>query len=167
MSQKIIDYALDNLTPANPDSSCPATVTGCTVVSGPGSIPAGTYPKALDFSGGGQLKTTLPLPKLNRVKFCVRTIFRIDTAVTARQALLESNALPFGLYLTPGSGSTEFNLVAAVTTNAYGVGNAATEFFLDLHLGTWYTADLVYDTDTLAVFSTASFTQYTHSRTAP
>ena len=60
MSQKILDYALDTLTPANPDSSLPATVTGCTVVAGPGVTSLGTFPKALDFSANGRLHVALP-----------------------------------------------------------------------------------------------------------
>jgi LGFP repeat/Concanavalin A-like lectin/glucanases superfamily len=152
MSQKIIDYTLDSLTPANPDASCPATVTGCTVGAGPGATTLGTYPKALHFKANGKLKATLPLANLNTKKFCVRLVFRVDKAVTARQTLTESNALPFSFYLMPGTGTSDFHLVSAVTTSAYGVGKASTEFFIDLHLGMWYAADLVYDTDTLAVF---------------
>jgi hypothetical protein len=57
MSQKIIHYTLDSVTPANPDGSCPATVTGCTVVAGPGGTTLGAYPQALDFSAGGELKS--------------------------------------------------------------------------------------------------------------
>src|SRR6266542_1408348 len=156
MSQKIIDYTLNSLTPSNPDSSCPATVTGCTVVAGPGATTLGTYPQALDFSANGQLKATLPLANLNAKKFCVRLVFKVDNAVTARQTLTESNALPFSFYLVPGTGTSDFHLVSAVGTAAYGFGKASTEFFIDLHLGTWYTADLVYDTDTLAVFVNAT-----------
>jgi hypothetical protein len=152
MSQKIIDYTLNKLAPANPDGSCQATVTGCTVVAGPGATTLGTYPKALRFRAKGQLKATLPIANLNTKKFCVRLVFKVDKAVTARQVLTESNALPFSLYLIPGTGTSDFHLVSAVTTSAYGLGKASTEFFIDLHLGTWYAADLVYDTDTLAVF---------------
>jgi hypothetical protein len=152
MSTKIIDYTLNSLAPANPDNSSPATVTGCTVTGGPGVTTLGAYAQALDFSGGGQLKATLPLASLNAKKFCVRLVFKIDTAVTVAQTLVESNALSFRLYVEPGNGMSDFHLVAAVTTSAYGSGKASTEFFVDLHLATWYTADLVYDTDTLAVF---------------
>jgi hypothetical protein len=152
MSQKIIDYTLNSLAPANPDGSSPATVTGCTVVVGPGATTLGTYPKALRFGAKGQLRATLSIANLNTKKFCVRLVFKVDKAVTARQMLTESNALPFSLYLIPGTGTSDFHLVSAVTTSAYGLGKASTEFFTDLHLGTWYAADLVYDTDTLAVF---------------
>ena len=152
MSQKIIDYTLDSLTPANPDASCPATVTGCTVVGGPGTTTLGKYPQALDFSATGELKATLPLASLDAKKFVVRLVFKVDDPVSAPQTLTESNALPFSFHLVPGTGTSDFHLVSAVTTSAYGPGRASSEFFIDLHLGTWYAADLVYDTDTLAVF---------------
>jgi LGFP repeat-containing protein/concanavalin A-like lectin/glucanase superfamily protein len=150
---KIIDYTLDSLTPANPDASCPATVTGCTVVAGPGATTLGTYPNALDFGASGRLNATLPLASLDANRFCVRVVFTAGTnPVAARETLVESDALPFALSLVPGSGGSDFHLVSEVTTGGSGRGSAATEFFVDLHLGTWYTADLVYDTDTLGVF---------------
>ena len=151
MSQKILDYTLDSLTPANPDSTLPATVTGCTVVAGPGVTSLGTFPKALDFGANGQLHVALPVASLNRVKFCIRTVFKIDAAVTARQNLVASTALPIAFYVVPGSGGSDFHLVASVTTTAHGSGRASTEFLLNLHLGQWYVADLVYDTDTVAI----------------
>ena len=152
MSQKIVDYTLDTLTPANPDSSLPAVVSGCVLDTGPGATVLGNYPKALNFKGGGKLSAALPLPSLDARKFCLRVIFRADDPVTSRQDLLESNALPVAFYLAPGIGSSAFSLVASVKTRNYGVGKASSAYMLDLKLGVWYAADLVYDTDTLAVF---------------
>ncbi len=149
---KIVDYTLDSLTPANPDGACPATVAGCTVVAGPGSTTLGTYANALDFGAAAHLSAALPLGDLNAKRFCVRLVFKVESPLTERETLAESNALPFGLYLVPGTGTSDFQLVSEVTTSAYGSGTASTEFFVDLHLSTWYTADLVYDIDTLAVF---------------
>lgn len=153
MSVKIIDYTLDSSSPANPDGSWPATAVGsCPVVAGSHVTTLGDFPKAVNFGASGELVATLPVPELNRSKFAVRLVFKIDAAVTAAQTLTESNALPFNFSATPGSGGSDFFLVSSVTTSGFGAGSASTEHFLDLHLGTWYTADLVYDTDTLAVF---------------
>jgi hypothetical protein len=153
MSTKIIDYTFDSSSPANPDASCPSvTVGSCPVVAGPHVTTLGDFPKALNFAASGELVTALPVSALNRSKFAVRLVFKVDAAVTATQTLAESDALPFNLSLAPGSGSSDFFLVAGVTTSSFDTGHASTQFFLDLHLGTWYTADLVYDTDTLAVF---------------
>ncbi|HEY7630438.1 MAG TPA: LamG-like jellyroll fold domain-containing protein [Thermoleophilaceae bacterium] len=152
MSVKILDYTLDSLTPENPDGSYPATVTGCTVVTGPGATTLGTYPQALDFSDEGELHVTLPPENLNAQRFCVRLVFKVDNAVTARETLTESNALPFSVYLEPPTSAGDFQLTCAVTTAVYGTGKASSEFLVDLHVGTWYAADLVYDTDTVALF---------------
>ena len=152
MSQKIVDYVLDSLTPANPDASLPATVSGSAVVAGPGAVPLGTFPNALDFGAGGALEVALPTGSLDRKKFSVRVLFKVEQAVTARRTMVGCNALPFTLALVPGGGTSDFHLLAEVTTAAHGAGSASTEFFTDLHLNTWYLADLVYDTDTLAVF---------------
>jgi hypothetical protein len=73
-------------------------------VVNPRATTLGTYPKALRFSAKGQLKATLPIANLNTKKFCVRLVFKVDKAVTARQVLTESNAVPFSLYLIPGTG---------------------------------------------------------------
>lgn len=152
MSTKILDYTLDTLTPANPDDSSPATVTGCTVVAGPGPTILGNFPQALEFNSTGHFMTALPVASLNRTKFCVRLVFKVDHPVTARQNLVESTILPFSFYLVPGSGGSDFHLVTSVTTDAYGKGKASTQYDYKFHLATWYAADLVYDTDTLGVF---------------
>ena len=152
MSQKIIDYTLDSLAPSNPDGSFPETVVGCNVVAGPGLTILGTYPQALDFAGSGRLKASIPLSNLNTKKFCARLVFKIDNPVISRQILIDSNGLPFSLYLLPGTGTSDFDVVSTVTTDFYGPGKASTQFFIDLHLGTWYELGLAYDTDTLAVY---------------
>ena len=85
--------------------------------------------------------------------------------VTARETLVESDALPFALYLVPGSGGSDFHLVAEVTTAASVRGARRPSSSSTCTSGTWYTADLVYDTDTLASSSTASSIRSTPSRT--
>ena len=152
MSTKVVDYTLDTLTPANPDASVPATVTGGAIVAGPGATTLGNFAQALDFDGTARLSAALPVASLNRTKFCVRLVFKVDDPVTVRQILVESKILPFSFYLAPGSGGSAFHLVASVTTDTYGAGKASTEHHFTFNLGTWYAIDLVYDTDTLAVF---------------
>lgn len=65
------------------------------------------------------------------MKFCVRIVFKVDAAVTARQNLVVSAALPIALYLVPGSGGSDVHLLGPVTTATYGAGRASTEFLLD------------------------------------
>ena len=124
MSTKIIDYTLDTLTPANPDASVPATVTGGAIVAGPGATTLGNFAQALDFDGTARLSAVFPVASLNRTKFCVRLVFKVDDPVTVRQILVESKILPFSFYLAPGSGGSAFHLVASVTTDTYGAGKA-------------------------------------------
>ncbi|HEV8139078.1 MAG TPA: hypothetical protein VGP81_04860 [Pyrinomonadaceae bacterium] len=152
MSTLILDYTLNTLTLANPDASCPANVTGCAVGTGPGATTLGTFPQALDFGGTGHFTVALPVTSLNRTKFCVRLVFKVDHPVTSRQNLVESTILPFSCYLVPGSGGSDFHLIASVTTDATGTGKASTQYHHTFHLTTWYAVDLVYDTDTLGVF---------------
>ena len=152
MSEKIIDYTLDSTTPANPDASLPATVANCTVGTGPGTTVLGTYPKALDFNGGGTLEVALPAGKPGARKFCARIVFKPGGAIAARETLLAATAPPISLALEPGSGTSEYHLVARVTTQAYGTGSASTQYLADLKLADWHVADLVFDTDTIAVF---------------
>jgi hypothetical protein len=153
MSTRIVEYTLDSAVPANPDGSCPATVVGaCPVVAGPHVTILGDFPKAMNFGAGGELVTTLPVSQLNRTKFALRLVFKVDVAVSATQRLAESNALPIDFSIIPGSGSSDFFLNAGLTMGSFGIGSVSTRYLVDLHLGTWYTADLVYDTDTLALF---------------
>ena len=122
MSTKIIDYTLNTLTPANPDASLPATVTGCAVGAGPGATTLGNFAQALDFNGTGRLSVALPVASLNRTKFCVRLVFKVDHPLKARQSLAESTILPFSFYLVPGSAGSDFHLVTSVITGTHGTG---------------------------------------------
>jgi hypothetical protein len=152
MSQKIIDYTLDRTTPANPDASLPATVANCTVVNGPGATVLGAYPQALDFKAGGTLDVALPAGKPDAVKFCARIVFKPGGPVAARQTLIAATAPPISLDLEPDGGTSEYQLVVRVTTQAHGTGAASTQHLMDLKTADWHVADLVYDTDTVAVF---------------
>src|SRR5689334_19921424 len=124
MSTKIVDYTLDSSSPANPDGTCAATAVGTlTAVAGPGATTLGTFPDALDFGPDGELTTALPVAQLDRSKFAVRLVFQVDAAVTATQTLATSDVLPFDLSVVPGSGSSDFFLVAGVTTSSFGSGS--------------------------------------------
>jgi hypothetical protein len=150
---KLIDYILDSTTVANPDSSMPASVVNCSIVAGPGNISSGNFPKALDLGANGRLQSTLVTPaQILTSKFCLRVVFKISSPVIARQNLIESNCLPFSMFIDKASGSNDFKLAVSVAPKAHGWSGTTTEFFKDLKQNTWYTADLVYDTDTVAVF---------------
>lgn len=149
---KIIDYVLSSTTVSNPDTSMPAVVSNCTVVSGPGVIVSGKFPKALDLGTNGHLRVELTPNSIETGKFCLRVVFKTVVAINARQNLVESNCLPFSMFIDKADGGNDFKVVVSVNPKNHGWGGTTTEFFKDLKLDTWYTADLVYDIDTVAVF---------------
>ncbi len=149
---KIIDYILNGPVVANPDNTMPAAVSNCTGTGGPGTILSGIFPNALDFGTNGNIQATLTPSSILTQKFCLRVVFKIDTPVAGRQNLVESTCLPFSMFIDTAGGTNDFKLVVSVAPTAHGWSGTTSEFFKDLKLSTWYTADLVYDTDTVAVF---------------
>lgn len=150
---KMIDYTLnDAAAVSNPDSSMPANVLNCTVVSGPGTISSGNFPNAFDFGTTGRLQVTLTPAQIHTGKFSLQVVFMVNSTVNARQNLVESTCLPFSMFVDKAAGTNEFKVVVSVSPTAHGWSGTSTEYFKDLKLNTWYTADFVYDTDTVAVF---------------
>jgi LGFP repeat len=76
----------------------------------------------------------------------------MDAVVTSRQTLVESDLLPFSLFIDKGTGTSNFNMVASVKPDYSDWGSASTQNSKDMKTGIWYTADLVFDLDTVAVF---------------
>ncbi|MFT3980147.1 MAG: hypothetical protein QM687_06720 [Ferruginibacter sp.] len=149
---KLIEYVLAGEAVSNPDGSLPAQVKNCTVVAGPGAMPQGNYPNALDFGSNGKISVTLPVNDITSKQFCIRTVFKIDQAVTERFNLVESGALPFAIFLDKASGSNDFSIDIAVAPKVHGWSGTSSRYFQDLKLNKWYTADLVYDMDTVGLF---------------
>ncbi|WP_045458691.1 LamG-like jellyroll fold domain-containing protein [Sporocytophaga myxococcoides] len=149
---KIIDYALQSTTVANPDGTMPATVVNCSTLQGPGNIATGNFPNALDLGSNGRIQVQLNPTVITTNKFFVRVVFKVDSAVVVRQNLIESNCLPFSMFIDKGTGNSDFKVAVSVDPKAHGWSGTTSEFFTDLKLGQWYTADLVYDTDTVALF---------------
>lgn len=151
MSDILIDYTFDALSVSNPDGSFPIEIEKATVVSGPGATPAGNYPSAIDLGIDGHGAVVIDSLAIDHKQFAIRVIFQAKGPVTRRQNLVESNVLPFALFLVPRS-PTEFDLVASVAPIVHGWRAATTRFAAGLKPGVWYVADLVYDVDTLGVF---------------
>ena len=151
MSTLVVDYAFNGAQLNNPDGSLSTASVGCTVVPGPGATVLGNYTNALSFGAGGKVQVDLPLAKLSTSAFCVRTLVKIDTAITSRQNLIESAAIPLSLFLDVIPGSNDFQAVASVSPKNYGWTSATTQFAMGLKVGTWYTIDLLYDNDTLGI----------------
>jgi len=152
MFESLIDYSFDKTTVANADGTFVMQVDKASVVSGPGTIATGTYPKAVDLGTSGTAKLELSGLGPDFGAFSIRVIFQATTAGGRRQNLLESTLLPFSLSINGRAGSNTFDLVGAVAPKAHGWQTASTEFATGLKPGRWYTAELVYDEDTLGVF---------------
>lgn len=152
MSTKLIDYTFAGPHVANPDGSFAATVENVTVTSGPGETPAGNYPNAIDLGTSGRASVDVTGLAVDFQRFTIRVVFQASGLVSGRQNLAESNLLPFSMFLTGRDGSSEFDLVASIAPKAHGWRAASTQFAAGLQANTWYTADLVYDIDTLGLF---------------
>lgn len=151
MATPLLDYTLDDTTVSNPDGSFALTFADAAVVPGPGITVAGDFPQALNLGALGRGAVDVSALAIDRRQFTVRVVFQANGPVTARANLLESNRLPFALWLAPRS-STEFDLVASVAPEVHGWRQASTRFAAGLEPGVWYVADLVYDIDTVALF---------------
>src|SRR5919201_1849562 len=147
----LLDYTLDDTTVSNPDGSYELAFDDATVVAGPGLTAAGDFPDALDLGTSGHGAVEISDLTLDRRRFTVRVVFQANGPITTRADIIESNRMPFALYLVPRS-STELDLVASVAPKVHGWRRASTRFATGLHPGVWYVADLVYDIDTLALF---------------
>jgi LGFP repeat len=152
MAIKLIDFSFGNAHVANPDGSFAATVENVTATAGPGATPAGHYPTAVDLGPSGRVSADITGLAVDFQRFTVRVVFQAHHAGGGRQNLVESNLLPFALFLTGREGSTALDLVASVAPKAHGWRAASTQFATGLQAKTWYTADLVYDLDTVGLF---------------
>lgn len=150
----LIDFILNTKTPTNSDDSISGASTGVSVVSGPGKTVLGDFPKALDFGANGKISAVVPPDQVRTDRFCIRLVFKIDVAVKRRMNLAESNCLPFSMYLAPASegATSDFQLQVMVNPTAAGWSGATTDFFVEMQSGLWYTADLVFDNDTVGLF---------------
>ena len=150
--EKQIDFKFDNVQVANEDGSLQTTFTNVTVVPGPGRTNLGNYPSALDLGTSGKAVCNLSSIRPNANQFCVNIIFNATRAVLTRQNLVESNYLPFAIYLTRGSATGKFNLVTSLKPKNHAWNGPDTEFKNELDMNRWHTVSLVYDFDTAALF---------------
>lgn len=153
MSEVLLDYRLDPVTAANPTGPFALMLTGTTSVIGPGTTYFGRYDEGLDFGVDGRGSVDIATLKPDLRRFCIRVVFRARGPVVSRGNLVESDMLPFTLFVDKGGSTGEFDLLGRVApASGYWGGPDTIWFKQKLKTGTWYTADLVYDTDTLGLF---------------
>jgi LGFP repeat-containing protein len=152
MADPLLDYRFEDPEVANPDGSFPVSFSDVSVVAGPSSTPLGPLPKALNLGPAGRAVVDLTGLGPGLRRFCIRTVFCANPPVNGSQKLLVSSLLPFALSLRGGGPSGDFDLVGSVAPRTHGWNGPDTRFKKNLHVGTWYTVDLAYDTDTAALF---------------
>jgi hypothetical protein len=152
MDKLLLQYSFDRLRLCNPDGTLAADAAGCTLVRGPGATDLGQFSRALHFGGVGAVQVELPENGLSLRKFCVRTLFRVEEAVTRRQDLFESGVAGISIHLAPAFGNPgRFHAAACVAPKAHGPAAASTQYSGALTVGQWYSLDLLYDQDTLGL----------------
>jgi LGFP repeat len=151
MATAVIDWLFQASGVSNADGTHPAIVQGINEVAGPGNTALGARPKAMRFGSGVSCQATLSPGDLSATRFAIRVSFRVTSQVTTRGNLVECTALPFALFVQPGSAPDRFNIEASVHNGAAGWSGAGTQNRRALLLNQWYVASIVYDLDTLAV----------------
>jgi len=151
MADRILDYTFKHTDAASSNGSFPFSFENATVADGPGAIAGENYPKAVDLGTTGKGVVDVGTLAADLQRFAIRVVFATNGPVTTRQNIVESNFVPFSLYLGPRDASG-YDVVAAVAPKAHGWRSATTHFAAALAPGTWHVADLVYDIDTLGVF---------------
>ncbi|MBL9127452.1 MAG: hypothetical protein JNL97_07395 [Verrucomicrobiales bacterium] len=152
MATKLIDYILASPNVANPDGTRPVAFQGATVVPGPGATVLGDLPNALNLAGTGRASVSVAGLAVNARRFTIRLVFQANAASPDRQNLVESNLLPFAIYLVPGAAAGTLDLVARLAPKAHGWSGPSTQFLESIRPGVWYTLDFAYDADTAALF---------------
>jgi hypothetical protein len=148
----LLDYICSKPKIENPDGSYAATFVGGVPVAGPGTTSLGTFDRALDL--GESAKAIVDITGLapDTGKFCLRVVFKVPSSVTARQTLLESDLIPFTLFVDRGSNPTTYSLSGQVKPAGRTWAGPTTAFKREIQPGTWCVASLAFDTDTVALY---------------
>ena len=151
MANLLINYYMNSTTVSNPGGAFSAQFSDSTVVQGPGNTLLGNYPQALRLGSLGKAACNVSALPINAEYFCINLVFRATEAVQAQQNILESDLLPFRVFLSPGSFVNTFHLAANIKPRNHDWSGPDTLFKQELSLNTWYAISLVYDLDTLAL----------------
>jgi hypothetical protein len=152
MKKLIIDYEFNALEVQNSVGTDKIKFQDANLVAGPGNTTIGNYSKALYLSNSGKAEVEIPGLQTDLKKFCLQVAFKVNAAVSSRQNIMESDILPFSLFVMPGKTTTTFELVSSVNVKKYGWTNADSKFKKAFKINKWYVASIVYDHDTLGLF---------------
>jgi len=152
MKKLIIDFEFNALEVQNSAGTNKITFQDAAVVSGPGNTTIGNYLKALNLNNSGKANVDVSGLQSDFKQFCLQVAFKVDAKVTKRQNIMESDFLPFSLFVNPGKTNNSFELVSSVNVNKYGWTSVDNKFKKALKVNQWYVASIVYDHDTLGLF---------------
>ena len=152
MEKLLLDYRFGADSIGNPDGTFPVNFSGTSPASAPGDTTIGPLSHALNFGTAGKGVCDISALPVNTDRWCVHLVFKATKAVAVRQNLVESDFLPFSIYLTKGSAGNRFNLVTSVKPQQHGWAGPDTVFKRELQTDVWYTVSLAYDYDTAALF---------------
>jgi len=160
MAPSIIDYTFDQAQVSNPDGSLPIDIDSAAITSlepEPVIVDGVAYNGALDTTGlvGGLSVDIGSISTIDPVRFHARVVFYFEDALNGKQNLIECDRLPFVLALD-GDGGTS-TITASVKSRTIGWRSSETYSSPDVVRFEWHYADLVYDTDTVAVFLDGKF----------
>ena len=145
----ILSYVFDGEAVKSADGSHPLAFPDAAVVTGPGPVGDEEYPSALAL-GSASASVAVDDLALGTTRFHVRVVFRFTADLEGRENLVESDHVPFALFLQRRDDGVSLEAATKPTHGIWGI--ASTRFSEPLTPGAWTVADLVYDTDTLAVF---------------
>ena len=139
MENLIINYDFNALEVDNTVGTNKLKFSDSTLVSGPGKTSIGTYPRAVDLGSIGKASADLSNLNLNKKRFTIQVVFKVKSSRHAsrhaRQNIVESNFLPFALYVTTNTSlGNKFELVSSINVNKYGWSKAWSYFFIRARL---------------------------------
>ena len=152
MASLLVNYSMNSTTVAHSDGTFSTSFSDSNIIHGPGNTVFGDYFQALSLGADGKAECDISTLLINFEQFCINVVFNATDAVNARQTIVESDLLPFSIFLSAGSTADTFNLTANVKPQNHDWSGPDTLFKQELTLGEWYAVSLAYDEDTLALF---------------
>jgi hypothetical protein len=91
------------------------------------------------------------LSDVDPARFTIRVVMRVTKPVTDRANVFEAQAPACSLHLLPPAGSGDFRVITTVDNGRNGWTGVDSAARRTRQLNTWYTIDLAFDIDTLAL----------------
>jgi LGFP repeat len=160
MTTPIIDYNFNQPHVSNPDGTLPINLDPSVIQS---LAPDPVLINGVEYDGALNTNAlTAPLSinissvtKIDSSRFHVQVVFFLNAELTGTQNIVQCSRLPFSLALTLDGDQS----VITASVKSRTVSWRATETYSSpaIDSGSWHSADLVYDVDTLAVFLDGKF----------